>query len=228
MLPPPMVGEAPWSGSCVPCLSSSLSPFPASLFTCLTLRLRLSLPDAPRASTEGTQPTSAERRGRLLAGLPTSILVLTLHVGLAPHSLDSDGLPFFLSFRHASGPLHGLCFLPGTLFPLPCQSCRADSSLSSQFEPHPFVNIFPERPSNPLTTHSSPYPSFVFVQPSLSGNSSLGDVTLGHHSMRQGHVCPGRRCIPVLGSQEYVKGRPERVPRPRQCPGMAVAMLLAA
>lgn len=56
LLLPPLGGDLPHSGPCMPCLSPPRSPFPASLFTCLTLQPAWSLLNAPRASSEGSRP----------------------------------------------------------------------------------------------------------------------------------------------------------------------------
>ena len=58
--------------------------------------------------------------------------------------------PFCQAFKHASGPLHVLCFLPGTLLPLPChhQSILTGptphSALNSNLTPRETSSLSPQ------------------------------------------------------------------------------------
>ena len=128
--------------------------------------------------------------------------------------------PFCQAFKHTSGPLHVLCFLPGTLLPLPCHH----QSILTGPTPHLALNSnLTPRETSSLSSQLTPAIlhcnlCFIFLLSSLPGSSLLYSVTLDCQLCEAGAVCPADCSLAERGMHKALSGCVSEED-PGECPG---------
>lgn len=165
----------------------------------------------------------------LLTSFPITPSTVSAWAQLLTHSAPTTPPSFCLSFEHASGPLHLLCFSPGALFPLLCQSWQGWLFTKLSVQASLVSGCLFSAPSTPYPPNHSPLRPWLccFLWPR---NQVMLCLTVS--STRQGLCMPSsllalEHCMrPGMNklSAGMCQQRPVRVPGPpaalvwrRQC-----------
>ena len=153
---------------------------------------------------------------------------LSMTTRAQPHSAPAPP-PFCQAFKHASGPLHLLCFLSGTLVPLPChhQSVLTGptplSALNSNLTPQETSSLSPQITSFPHPAILHCNLCFISLLSSLPGSSLLDSVTLHCQLCKAGSVCPADCGLAECGMHKALSGCVSEED-PGECPGPPAAL----